>query len=192
MVERMEKMKRVNENRKAGIVTRLAGVALAVAVFAAGSVSAYAVTVKSADMYEYLYHLTDVGEEEEYVPWVNEEEEYTEDGNAEGIVVSTGEVKRLTRSYVGIEWTVKVGYLMETEAFSCKNGDTISVSMDISPGTVSVKVGIIKPDGKKSYIGGSGKDVEHKFSVSSAGSYKVFVENRTGTAVDVEGIYHIY
>lgn len=192
LVERMEKMKKMNENRKEGFATRLMGVALAGVVFMVGSVSTCAATVKSADMYEYLYHLTDVGDEEEYVPWVNEDEEYTEDGNAEGIVVRTGEVKRLTRSYVGIEWTVKAGYLMETEAFSCKNGDTISVSMDISPGTVSVKIGIIKPDGKKSYIWGSGNGVSHEFTASSAGSYKVFVENRTGTAVDVEGTYHIY
>ena len=64
--------------------------------------------------------------------------------------------------------------------------------MGISPENISVKVGIIKPDGKKTYIWGKGKEVEHKFTASVSGSYKVFVENGTGTAVDVDGTYRVY
>ncbi len=192
LVERMEKVKEMNRNRKKGFVTKVAAVTLAGAVYAAGSVSAYAATVKSADLYVYLHHLTTVEEEEEYVPWVDDYEEYTEEGYAEGIVVKTGEVYRITRSYVGMEWTINGGEAAETEAFSCKKGDTISVSMGISPDNISVKVGIIKPDGRKTYIWGKGDKVAHDFSVSVSGSYKVFVENGTGTAVDVDGSYHVY
>ena len=192
LVERIEKVKEMNRNRKKGFMTKLAAVGLAGAVYAAGSVSAYAATVKSADLYVYLHHLTTVEEEEEYVPWVDDYVEYTEEGYAEGIVVRTGEVYRITRSYVGMEWTINGGEAAETEAFSCKKGDTISVSMGISPDNISVKVGIIKPDGRKTYIWGKGDKVAHDFSVSVSGSYKVFVENGTGTAVDVDGSYHVY
>lgn len=196
LVKRMEKMKRMNGNRKVGFMAKLAAVTLAGAAFTAGSVSVYAATVKSADGYEYLYHLTDVGVEEEYVPWVNEHEEYTEEGTAEGIVVRIGEVNRSSRSYpsyASFEWTVGGGELVETEAFSCKTGDTISVNIGISPNNISVKVGIIKPDGKKTYIWGKGSNVTHEFSVSSDGSYKVFVENGTKTTVEiVGGSYRVY
>lgn len=192
LVERIEKVKEMNRNRKKGFVTKLAAVALAGAVYAAGSVSACAATVKSADLYEYLYHLTTVEEEEEYVPWVNDHEEYTEEGYAEGIVVRTGEVYWITRSFVGMEWTVNGGEAAETEAFICKEGDTISVTMGISPEHISVKVGIIKPDGTKTFIWGKGDKVAHDFSVSVSGSYKVFVENGTEITVDVEGTYHVY
>lgn len=192
LVERIEKVKKMNRNRKKGFMTKLAAVGLAGAVYAAGSVSAYAATVKSADLYVYLHHLTTVEEEEEYVPWVNDHEEYTEEGYAEGIVVRTGEIYKITRSSVGMEWTINGGEAAETEAFYCKKGDTISVNMGISPENISVKVGIIKPDGKKTYIWGKGDKVAHDFSVSVSGSYKVFVENGTGTAVDVDGTYRVY
>ena len=192
LAERIDKVKEMNRNRKKGVMTKLAAVGLAGAVYAAGSVSAYAATVKSADLYVYLHHLTTVEEEEEYVPWVDDYVEYTEEGYAEGIVVRTGEIYRITRSYVGMEWTINGGEAAETEAFSCKKGDTISVSMGISPDNISVKVGIIKPDGTKTFIWGKGSEVEHKFSVSASGSYKVFVENGTGTAVDVDSSYRVY
>ena len=192
LAERIDKVKEMNRNRKKGVMTKLAAVGLAGAVYAAGSVSAYAATVKSADLYVYLHHLTTVEEEEEYVPWVDDYVEYTEEGYAEGIVVRTGEIYRITRSCVGMEWTINGGEAAETEAFSCKKGDTISVSMGISPDNISVKVGIIKPDGRKTYIWGKGDKVAHDFSVSVSGSYKVFVENGTGTAVDVDGSYHVY
>ena len=193
LVKRMEKMKKMSRNSKAGFMIKLATVTLAGVAFITGSMSAYAATVKSADGYEYLYHLTDVGEEEEYVLWTNEYEEYTEEGNREGIVIRTGEVNQLTHSRVGFEWTVGGGELMETEAFSCEKGDIISVNMGISPDNISVKVGIIKPDGKKTYIWGKGSDVTHELSVSSTGSYKVFVENGTKTTVEVnDGTYRVY
>lgn len=103
LAERIDKVKEMNRNRKKGGMTKLAAVGLAGAVYAAGSVSAYAATVKSADLYVYLYHLTTVEEEEEYVPWVDDYVEYTEEGYAEGIVVRTGEIYRITRSYVGMD-----------------------------------------------------------------------------------------
>lgn len=76
---------------------------------------------------------------------------------------------------------------VETEAFFCKKGDAIYVNMGISPENVSVKVGIIKLDGNKTYIWGKESNVAHEFSVSSSGSYKVFVENGTGTTVKIVG-----
>ena len=193
LVERMEKVKEMNRNRKKGFVTKVAAVTLAGAFYAACSVSAYAATVKSADLYVYLHHLTTVEEEEEYVPWVDDYEEYTEEGYAEGIVVKTGDVNSATRSRVTFDWTVGGGEAVETEAFTCKEGDTISVSMGVSPENISVKVGIVKPDGKKTYIWGKGKEVEHKFTASVSGSYKVFVENVTSTTVEViDGTYRVY
>lgn len=193
LAERIDKVKEMNRNRKKGVITKLAAVGLAGAVYAAGSVSAYAATVKSADLYVYLYHLTTVEEEDEYVPWVNHHEEYTEEGYADGIAVSTGDVNRVSRSLGTFDWTVGGGEAVETEAFTCKEGDTISVSMGVSPEDISVKVGIVKPDGRKTYIWGKGKEVEHKFTVSVSGGYKVFVENVTNTTVDVtDGTYRVY
>lgn len=193
LVERMEKVNRMNKNGKAKLWTRLAAVMLTGLAFTAGSATVYAATLKSADGYKYLYHLTDWGVEEEVVPWVNEHEEYIEWGNAEGIVVRTGEVNRAGRSRVNFEWTVNGGELVETETFSCKEGETISVSLGISPEDVTVKVGIILPNGNRQYIWGKGNYVEHKFSVSTTGDYKVFVENNTNTTVKVtDGSYCVY
>ena len=89
-----------------------------------------------------------------------------------GLWSKTGEVYRITRSYVGMEWTINGGEAAETEAFSCKKGDTISVSMGISPDNISVKVGIIKPDGRKTYIWGKGDKVAHDFQFQCQGATK--------------------
>lgn len=191
LVERIERMKRMKRNKNMKFGVKAAAVALAAAAFAAGSVSVYAATLKSADGYKYLYHLTDYGVEEEYIPWVNDHEEYTESGTAEGIVVRTGEVNQLTRSVYGLEWTVNGGELVETEAFSCKKDDTISVDAYLNPNNMTVKIGIILPNGNKRYIWGKGA-MHHQFAVSSAGEYKVFVENGSKTSVSVSSCYMVY
>ena len=59
-----------------------------------------------------------------------------------------------------------------------------------SPDTKYVKVGIIEPDGKRRYISAKG-DFAHTFKLTKNGSYRVYAENKNGSAVNVAGAYQV-
>lgn len=61
----------------------------------------------------------------------------------------------------------------------------------VSPKLLPIVTGQIKVRANDWVV--EGKEVEHKFTVSVSGGYKVFVENVTNTTVDVtDGTYRVY
>ena len=75
-----------------------------------------------------------------------------------------------------------------TTGFSAKSGGGISVTAYISPIDKTVRAGIIEPDGTRRYT--SGKEALYKtFLLDQTGTYKVYVENNSGSKVTVEGNY---
>lgn len=190
LIKRMEKMKMARKNSKAGFWVKAAAAFLAGSVFLTGSLSVCAAAVKSAEGYEYLYHMTDFGMEEECVPWVDDRKEYVESGDAEGIVVMTGEADVLSHALTAFEWTVGNGELIQTDGFTCEEGNIISICISTFPDTATVKMGIILPDGSKKYILAGGDETSHEFVASLTGEYKVFAENGSKASVKIES--HIF
>lgn len=81
--------------------------------------------------------------------------------------------------------------MKETYPFSDSESGSITVSVSISPMDKEVKVGIITPEGVKRYVKGT-ESVMHKFELNVSGEYQVFVENTSGTTVQVNGYYTVY
>ena len=55
------------------------------------------------------------------------------------------------------------------------------------PEDVTLKVGIINPNGSKLYV--NGKDmVSHSFSATATGQYRVYVENKSDVTISIEGL----
>jgi hypothetical protein len=76
-------------------------------------------------------------------------------------------------------------------AFRATSGQVISVLVSISPSNVTVKVGIMDPDGILHYVEGSGT-IDHAFALTKTGYYQVVVFNDTTTTITGTGYYSTY
>ena len=109
-------------------------------------------------------------------------------GNDDFSSVSEGEVKQNERGGGYFGWVLNPGATLKSPVFAKNSGDTIRISVDIDPSSVSVDVGIVQPNGTQTYITGSGW-INHEFSVTQTGSYKVFVRNTGSEAITANGYY---
>lgn len=182
LVERIMRMKTQIKIKKR---SAWKAAAICTAMLFASSVTVFGASEGIADAYHMMYDATDVEEE---VPPSPELPEYEESGEIPGIVEETGEIEMFSRSGTAFNfnWTVANGVRKVTDEFSAEAGGQITITVIVSPSNKSVKVGIVKPDGKRSYTTGSGT-VCKSFSLNASGKYKVFVENNSGTKVTVNG-----
>jgi hypothetical protein len=72
--------------------------------------------------------------------------------------------------------------------FRATSGQVITVAVSISPSDVTVKAGIIDPDGAFRYAEGSGA-IGHSFALTKTGYYQVVVFNETTTTITGTGYY---
>ncbi|MEY8430207.1 M56 family metallopeptidase [Lachnospiraceae bacterium 48-42] len=182
LVERIMRMKTQIKIKKR---SAWKAAAICTAMLFASSVTVFGASEGIADAYHMMYDATDVEEE---VPPSPELPEYEESGEIPGIVEETGEIEMFSRSGTAFNfnWTVANGVRKVTDEFSAEAGGQITITVIVSPSNKSVKVGIVKPNGKRSYTTGSGT-VCKSFSLNASGKYKVFVENNSGTKVTVNG-----
>ncbi|MDO4261942.1 MAG: M56 family metallopeptidase [Eubacteriales bacterium] len=85
-------------------------------------------------------------------------------------------------------WELDARMWKSGAAFKKETADFIDVSADITPGNITVDVGIIEPDGTKRYVTAS-DHLEHRFLVKEKGTYRIYVENRSVREVRVTGSY---
>lgn len=158
-----------------------------------GGVSAYAATEGMRQVYYQAYDKTTEWVEEPADDW-NELPEYegsVEDFAGTEIVEHTSEEQTNVRSKSGnFEWTVNNNTTHYTGGLNVSAGEEISVTVGVEPSDRSVRVGILKPDGKTSYV--TGKNMITKtFQITKTGTYKVFVMNKSGRKVSISGFYMI-
>lgn len=187
VLRRVEKMKlSLNKtNVKKGWVAVLAAVMLF-----GGGVSVYAASEAITTGYSLWYRATDVDIEEE--PQPQPELTEIEETGDNGMTVEIGETTNFygSNSSGSFSWTVGTNVRKTSGEFSASSGETITVVASIAPADVSVKVGIIEPDGTRRSV--TGKDVvTHAFKLDQTGSYKVFVENTNTTSVTANGGYSV-
>ena len=114
--------------------------------------------------------------------------EYTEYGETPGITEELGESEYATRSIRIINWTVRNNVRKTSAEFQAASGGSISVMVDVVPEDKNVSVGIIEPDGTRRYV--NGKDhIDHVYELTQSGKYRVYVENKSGVSVTVDGVY---
>lgn len=89
-----------------------------------------------------------------------------------------------------INWSVGQNGMRCTSGFPVSSGRKIRIAIDLEAGGRTVKAGIIRPDGKISYVSGK-RSISHTFRISRTGIYRVFVSNSSGKAVSVKGSYVI-
>jgi hypothetical protein len=75
--------------------------------------------------------------------------------------------------------------------FRATSGQVIGLTISITPSNVTVKAGIIDPDGAFRYAEGSG-GITHTFALTKTGTYQVVVFNDTTTTISATGYYATY
>ena len=114
--------------------------------------------------------------------------EYTEYGETPGITEELGESEYGTRSIRTMSWTVPNNVRKTSTAFHASAGESISVTVGITPKDKTISAGIIEPDGTRRYV--NGKDhIDHVYKLTQSGKYRVYVENKSGVSVTVDGVY---
>lgn len=81
---------------------------------------------------------------------------------------------------------VPAGKLGYSKYFSVSEGGRIVLSVTVDPGDVSIKAGIIYPDGSMVYVRGSDL-ISYTFTMEKAGRYRIYIENDSNTPVAVSG-----
>lgn len=187
LLERMEHVsKSYNRNK---ISRAMTAVLLSAIVAVSGSTVCFA-SVESADVLDYVNQETAV--ETEVVNDQQYLQETVETETAHDVVEVEGETELMTAGATGasFSWTVSKKTLVKTTAFSASSGKTISIGVQ-NPSGASIRVGIILPNGNKKYVTSSGYSISHDFSVSTTGSYRVFVQNMSGSTISVSGNYYV-
>ena len=81
---------------------------------------------------------------------------------------------------------VPVGKLGYSKYFSVSEGGKITITVSVKPDDISIKAGIIYPDGSMLYVRGS-DSIYQRFTVEKAGRYRIYIENDSDTPVSVSG-----
>ena len=92
------------------------------------------------------------------------------------------------RAMKTINWSIpSQNGMRSVEAFSMEAGQTININVAVSPSSSNVRVGIIEPNGTFRYVLATSGSVNHNFSISTRGSYYVYVDNGSSYNVSVAG-----
>lgn len=184
VLRRIEKMKGFKDKKRIGYSMAAAWTVVCLLM---GSTTVYAAGAGVIKGYDIVYDITNVETEEvlekkEYI-------EYTETGYNPDIKVEEGEVYDTGRSStVTIDWNLGKNTAKETPAFQKSSGGHITVNIEVEPQDLTVKVGIVEPDGSRRSVSGSGI-IDHTFNLDQSGEYKVFIENNNNDKVHIEGSY---
>lgn len=76
-----------------------------------------------------------------------------------------------------------------SESFTKKAGESVRITLAMSPAESDVAVGLYTPDGKV-YVIASGT-VDHTFNISKAGNYSIYIENTSSSKVTITGFAYI-
>lgn len=188
VAKRVDKVKKYKKEKD----FKLKGSLLTLAAFVAMSTTtAWAAEVGIEKAHEALYEVTReenvLGQAEDNgsVEKVYEEEYAGKFEIDEETMVELPSRERGSNSFTFLS-DVPAGKLGYTKLFKVNEGGKIAVAVTVEPGDITVKVGIIKPDGSQVCV--TGEDViSYTFTASESGNYRVYIENESSTSVSVDG-----
>lgn len=183
LLERMKHMKKIRSYKRRSLKVVI-GICMIMIFSSFGMV--YAASAGIVAQYESIYDNTvaNVQEESNEIEFV----EYFDSGVSAGIKVVDMDTESMTRATSSFIWTVEDNTMYRSGTFSASSGGYISIMVDVTPSNKTVNVGIIEPDGTRRYVQNTGY-ITHKFELDQTGSYRIFVENKSTTTVEVEGTY---
>lgn len=155
-----------------------------------GTVSVYASSESLLHEYDRWFEKTDVVVAEDDQNPV-ELVEYEETGDT-GVIEECDDSTLIQgRAASGdMDWTVAAGVRKTTAGFSAKSGNKISLDVMINPKDLSVKAGIIEPDGTRRYVTGQ-RVITKDFALDQTGTYRVYIENNNSKSVSVDISYEV-
>lgn len=186
LIRRKKYMRELERTKKKPVIFT---VLLSAMLIMTCSITVLAAADSAGKQYEKWYRMTEVAIKEELTKEPVYEEFY-DNGPEESIRIEFGETGNLTRSLTEIEWSIGSNTLKKTSGFSVNKGKKICVNIYISPANKNVSVGIIDSSGTRRYV--TGKDsISYNFEITKTDTYRVFVENKNTTSVNVEGSYTV-
>lgn len=180
-------------------VTKGATAFLAFAFVMMSVTTTYAAGSEMADLHDELYKNVEVqaaengGEPQElqevYVP-------AAEDSSYDEYVYANPELEIISplmdaNTPVAFNWTVSSGVRMVSNSFHVDAGQTISIASVATPGNSTFWIGIQDQWNNIRYVQGSG-NLSYGFPITSSGSYRVFVQNRSSVSINAVGSYCYY
>ena len=172
----------MSKQRNAKKVPKQVAAAMCAGIICLSAGSVFAATGTLAAGYQQLYYATmveDITPEDSAIDWLE----------APGVIVISDVADGARVKANGtFEWTVKNNVQKQTGTFYVASGKTISATAYFDPADVSVKLGIIKPNGARTACIGS-DSLTKSYTADKSGYYQVFVENTSGVSVDVYGSY---
>ena len=185
---RIQNLQKVQKRKGRKLVVAM----LCIVTVLSGSLSAFAAGEGVAALSDAAYQALENEEVSEVADSrVNDGVEYIEEPSevSDRPVIIYNPIAQYYSTYAGLSWIVPANHIGETSYFSATNGGYIWITLQMEPADETVYVGIIEPTGRKRYVIVSG-EVDHRFSLTITGVYKVYVENiSTDTDVTVYGGY---
>ena len=186
--ELLRRVSHMSKQRNAKKVPKQVAAAMCAGIICLSAGSVFAATGTLAAGYQQLYYATmveDITPEDSAIDWL-ESEDF---GPAPGVIVISDVADGARVKANGtFEWTVKNNVQKQTGTFYVASGKTITATAVFDPADVSVKLGIIKPNGARTACIGS-DSLTKSYTADKSGYYQVFVENTSGVSVDVYGSY---
>lgn len=162
------------------------------AMMVVSMVSVSAATICAADVYVEAYDNSVVEQADGVIGTASSENLVlgSSDGLDEGVVETEDKVDYRGRSGATFSWNIPVNASHRTPFFSVTAGQNIGVAVWSTPSNATIHAGIIKPDGSRLYVTGSGNFL-YTFTAETTGSYSVYVQNMSSSALTVDGSYII-
>ena len=153
--ELLRRVSHMSKQRNAKKVPKQVAAAMCAGIICLSAGSVFAATGTLAAGYQQLYYATmveDITSEDSAIDWL-ESEDF---GPAPGVIVISDVADGARVKANGtFEWTVKNNVQKQTGTFYVASGKTISATAYFDPADVSVKLGIIKPNGARTACIGS-------------------------------------
>lgn len=183
--ERALKLRRINKMKKR---SKMSMILVLCTAFMLSSTSVYAATVECADAYISMERVTAI-EASQALSVTVDSDVTVEYGDTPDVVCVEGELQQTSgRSSNAFEWDLQAGYRYYFPYITCEADSVLCVSAVVDPDDVVIRVGIEDSMGYRFYV--EGADVLYKtFEISSAGRYRVYLQNNTDTDVTVAGSY---
>lgn len=184
LVERVNKMRETSK-----VKTRSKwSVALVLTIaMLTSNMSVYAASQAGAEAYLGYYEETS-----EKIPVqlgaLDENEEFTGYKTDSKVATIVAETEQVTRTVSTFDWTVNSNVQMCSSYFYCEQGDEVTITVNVDPDDVYIRVGLERADGYIRYVYSKNR-ISHTFAVSDTGMWRIYVENTSGEDVTVEGSY---
>ncbi len=180
-----ERLKKVKNYKKERDFKVTGGILMMSMFIGLSATTALAAGTGYEQVHNVLYDATEVETEESYSLSDCIEYQGVLTAEEEQNIIEMPVMQRRDGSFA-VDWEVPAGTIVSSSTFTVSSGKKIRVNLTLTPDDQTVKVGIIKPDGTKTYINGEDM-VAHSFSATKTGSYRVYIENENDVDVLAEG-----